>query len=161
MQTPNFQTTLPLNTDWFVTSKVSVISASTTLEFVEDNELPNNQLACLEMLLYHSQEAVATVAGDGSGDGHEKALTVFMCEECNSVFLNQDTLAVHILAEHMPKESNLSAGSFVHNYIQGLHTVEIEESNDGKFTVFDCADSKFTRNFCGSFGRNVARLRCL
>ena len=27
--------------------------------------------------------------------------TVFMCEECNSVFLTQDSLAVHILAEHM------------------------------------------------------------
>ena len=53
---------------------------------------------------------IATVAGDGSGDGPDKALTVFMCEECNSVFLNQDTLAVHILAEHMPKETNLSAG---------------------------------------------------
>ena len=26
------------------------------------------------------------------------------------MFLNQDTLAVHILAEHMPKETNLSAG---------------------------------------------------
>ena len=56
------------------------------------------------------QETIATVAGDGSGDGPDKALTVFMCEECNSVFLNQDALAVHILAEHMPKETNLSAG---------------------------------------------------
>ena len=36
-----------------------------------------------------------------------------MCEECNSVFLNQDTLAVHILAEHMPKGTYLSAGKFV------------------------------------------------
>ena len=53
------------------------------------------------------------MAGDGSGDAPDKALTVFMCEECNSVFLNQDTLAVHILAEHMPKESNLSAGKVV------------------------------------------------
>ena len=57
-----------------------------------------------------TQETIATVAGDGSGDGPDRALTVFMCEECNSVFLNQDTLAVHILAEHMPKETNLSAG---------------------------------------------------
>lgn len=28
-------------------------------------------------------------------------MTVFMCEECNSVFLSQDSLAVHILAAHM------------------------------------------------------------
>ncbi len=31
----------------------------------------------------------------------ERSMTVFMCEECNSVFLSQDNLAVHILAEHM------------------------------------------------------------
>ena len=31
----------------------------------------------------------------------EKPVTVFMCEECNSVFMSQDSLAVHILAEHM------------------------------------------------------------
>ena len=37
-----------------------------------------------------------------------------MCEECNSVFLNQDTLAMHILAEHMPKGTYLSAGKLAH-----------------------------------------------
>ena len=33
--------------------------------------------------------------------GASEAFTVFMCEECNSVFLTQDNLAVHILAEHI------------------------------------------------------------
>ena len=32
-----------------------------------------------------------------------KSVSVYMCEECNSVFLSQDILAVHILAEHMGK----------------------------------------------------------
>ena len=31
----------------------------------------------------------------------QESFTVFMCEECNSVFLTQDSLAVHILGEHM------------------------------------------------------------
>ena len=33
--------------------------------------------------------------------GGDEGVTVYMCEECNSVFLSQDDLAVHILAEHM------------------------------------------------------------
>ena len=37
----------------------------------------------------------------GGGEDGDGAMTVFMCEECNAVFLSQDTLAVHILAEHM------------------------------------------------------------
>ena len=42
----------------------------------------------------------------------DKPVTVFMCEECNSVFLTQDSLAVHILAEHM-KQGWTSATSTV------------------------------------------------
>ena len=77
--------------------------------FTINEGFSENKFYCTSFSLV-TQETIATVAGDGSGDGLNKALTVFMCEECNSVFLNQDTLAVHILAEHMPKGTYLSAG---------------------------------------------------
>ena len=35
------------------------------------------------------------------GVDEKRSLTIFMCEECNSVFLSQDNLAGHILAQHM------------------------------------------------------------
>ena len=41
----------------------------------------------------------------------QDSMTVFMCEECNAVFLNQDSLAVHILAEHMKKGWTAAGGA--------------------------------------------------
>ena len=38
--------------------------------------------------------------------GGDEGVTVYMCEECNAVFLSQDDLAVHILAEHMKQGFN-------------------------------------------------------
>lgn len=40
---------------------------------------------------------------NGCKGKQERKVTVFVCEECNSVFISQDALAVHILAEHMNK----------------------------------------------------------
>ena len=45
-------------------------------------------------------------------------MTVYMCEECNSVFLTQDSLAVHILAEHMR-----------HGFTGGLD-IKVQEQDD-------------------------------
>ena len=49
----------------------------------------------------HEVSLVAPTAGEQPGGAESSSFTVFMCEECNSVFLTQDSLAVHILAEHM------------------------------------------------------------
>ena len=44
-----------------------------------------------------------------SGEQEERdasiSMTVFLCEECNSVFTSQDELAGHILASHMKQPS--------------------------------------------------------
>lgn len=45
---------------------------------------------------------IATALSQGGNNG----VTVYMCEECNSVFLSQDDLAVHILAEHMKQSAD-------------------------------------------------------
>ena len=40
----------------------------------------------------------------GGDDGKGETLSVFMCEECNGIYLTQESLAVHILSEHMNKQ---------------------------------------------------------
>ena len=49
----------------------------------------------------HEVSLVTPPIEQAQHQAEQESFTVFMCEECNSVFLTQDSLAVHILAEHM------------------------------------------------------------
>lgn len=53
------------------------------------------------MYLVHREQEVSGGETVGTVLEGEEPVTVFMCEECNAVFMTQDSLAVHILAEHM------------------------------------------------------------
>lgn len=43
----------------------------------------------------------------------KNSATFYMCEECNSVFLTQDSLAVHILVQHMNQPHDLKVNIVV------------------------------------------------
>ena len=71
----------------------------------------------------HMQQHMKRVHCDIEGnlvsasDAGANNTTFYMCEECNSVFLTQDNLAVHILVQHMNQPHDLQVKDAFH--IQG------------------------------------------
>ena len=86
---------------------------------------------------------MAPTAGEQAppGGAESSSFTVFMCEECNSVFLTQDSLAVHILAEHMR-----------HGWVEGSTSggVSITEAPDAVIEVTTTVDKMYAEDNGGT-----------
>ena len=91
----------------------------------------------------HEVSLVAPTAGEQAppGGAESSSFTVFMCEECNSVFLTQDSLAVHILAEHMR-----------HGWVEGSTSggVSITEAPDAVIEVTTTVDKMYAEDNGGT-----------